>query len=686
MTLKNSFLISLKENAKRRAWVLVISLLMFFVYFPLTLTVTIVGALKHQELYPEPAFVLEKTYLEFLENNPFLGFLVGVLALVIAMQGFSYLYHKKKVDMYHSTPMKRGKRFGIIYLNGILIFVVSYLVNILLGFGSIAIFGDLSIAAVKAVFAGFGLNLILFLSIYNLAVIAVMMTGNLLVGLMGFGVFLLYEPVVRLIQNALCQTFFKTFVGRSEQWLNDKWLSPIYYYAWIMSDEELIWAAFFKLIVIVIVTGVIAFFLYQKRASEACGKALAFPKTKVFIKLFLVIPIGLIAALFFYQLAFESIAMGVAGLVLGVLFSNSLIEVIYEFDIKAIFRKKRELLGGLVLSLGIFLVFVFDVFGYDVYIPKAEKVASVGVSFRGMNSWNSYRDLKTGRYISTEDYQLEHIKLTDVETVLELAKNGITTSELKKSTARERLSSENDEDRYLWMVIRYNMKNGKTVYRQCMVPYNRPEQSALLDKIYLNKEFKEDAYQIYEEDFGKNMTQGAMFYQNGIDVEGILQEGKEKLIEDYKEDLAKQSFTDMLEELPCGEISISYSVPDKRYGGTYKFEFGYMVYPSFEKTIANLKNLGIQTDYQLLAENIGNIWLNNYREGEDIVLTEKEDIERVLENLYPENLYGYDGLGELLYDYIEAEVEFPDGQRHFRIKKGGLTKEQEERLKVENNY
>lgn len=675
MTLKNSFLISLKENVKRRAWVLVISLLMFFVYFPLTLTVTIIGALKQQELYPDPVFHLEKTYLGLLENNPFLGFLVGVLALVIAMQGFSYLYHKKKVDMYHSTPMKREKRFGIIYLNGILIFAASYLINIVLGFGVIALFGSLSLKVVKAVFAGFGLNLILFLCIYNLAVIAVMMTGNLLVGLMGFGVFLIYEPVVRFIHNGLCQTYFKTFVARADQWINNNWLSPIYYYAWIMSDEELIWAAFFKLILIAIVTGAIAFFLYQKRPSESCGKALAFPKTKVFIKLFLVIPFGIIAAVFFSQLALGSTAMGVAGLVLGVLFSNSLIEVIYEFDIKAIFRKKRELLYGLVLSLGVFLMFVFDVFGYDAYIPKAERVESVGVSFRGMNSWNSYRDLKTGRYTSTEDYQLEHIKITDVEPVLELAKNGV----------QEDTRNGYDQEEYIWMIIRYHMKNGKAVYRQCMIPYNRSEQRALLDKIYLNKEFKENAYQIYEEDFGKSITQGAIFYKNGIDVEGILQESQEKLIEDYKEDLAKQSFTDMLEELPCGEISISCSVRDKRYGGTYNFDFEYMVYPSFEKTIANLKTLGIQTNYQLLAENIGAITLNNYREGEEIVLTEKEDMERVLENLYPENLYGYEGLGALLYDYIEAEVELPDGRRDFRIKKGGLTKEQEERLKVDKN-
>ena len=42
-------------------------------------------------------------------------------AIISAMQGFLWLYNRKKVDMYGSQPISAVKRFRTIYVNGILI-------------------------------------------------------------------------------------------------------------------------------------------------------------------------------------------------------------------------------------------------------------------------------------------------------------------------------------------------------------------------------------------------------------------------------------------------------------------------------------------------------------------------------------------------------------------------------------
>ena len=49
--------------------------------------------------------------------------IVFVLAAVIGMQGFSYLFDRRKVDMYHSVPVSKNRRFAVVYVNGLFIYL-----------------------------------------------------------------------------------------------------------------------------------------------------------------------------------------------------------------------------------------------------------------------------------------------------------------------------------------------------------------------------------------------------------------------------------------------------------------------------------------------------------------------------------------------------------------------------------
>ncbi|HOO28347.1 MAG TPA: hypothetical protein PLU43_07765, partial [Lachnospiraceae bacterium] len=138
-------------------------------------------------------------------------FVTTGLAVLLAITGFAYLFSKKKVDLYHSIPVKREKLFMASYLSGILIYLGMYAVKT---------------AAVIMVAAGRGFftkeagmvylhtvlgNVIHFLLIYHVIIIAVMLTGNLLVSIAASGVLLLYGFIISQVLRELSSMYFCTY-------------------------------------------------------------------------------------------------------------------------------------------------------------------------------------------------------------------------------------------------------------------------------------------------------------------------------------------------------------------------------------------------------------------------------------------------------------------------------------------
>lgn len=58
--------------------------------------------------------------------------LIMLSAVIAAMEGYSYLYDRRKVDRFHSEPVSCRIRFFSIYLNGFKNFALPYLCSVLL--------------------------------------------------------------------------------------------------------------------------------------------------------------------------------------------------------------------------------------------------------------------------------------------------------------------------------------------------------------------------------------------------------------------------------------------------------------------------------------------------------------------------------------------------------------------------
>ena len=118
--------------------------------------------------------------------------LVTVVSVICAIQGFSYLYSRKKVDLYHSVPVKKSRRFAVIFTNGILICFVPYLVNLLLAMVIAWFSGGMDGHIFSKALIAAVLHLLLYLGIYGFAILAVMLTGNLVITVFATVIFLVY--------------------------------------------------------------------------------------------------------------------------------------------------------------------------------------------------------------------------------------------------------------------------------------------------------------------------------------------------------------------------------------------------------------------------------------------------------------------------------------------------------------
>ena len=135
MISKNSFWVSLKENNKRRIWLWILSAFTYLVVLP-TVTAMFISSYKTNnsyliEQYGESAGmarIRQETMNQLLQifngDNLLLLVIISGVAIVSGIQGFSYLYHKNKIDFYQAAPVKQSRRFLTIWLNGVLVYLI----------------------------------------------------------------------------------------------------------------------------------------------------------------------------------------------------------------------------------------------------------------------------------------------------------------------------------------------------------------------------------------------------------------------------------------------------------------------------------------------------------------------------------------------------------------------------------
>jgi hypothetical protein len=594
MTLKSLFFNLQKEDLKRRIWTIALFILVFFLGFP------VICALELGSSYTRTEVSYDMLLQLLGVNFGFASIFTIVCAIICGLSSFFYLHSKKKVDLFHSLPVRREFMFAVNFIDGLLIFIVPYIINVIACYVIIAINKLMTVQIFVESLKAIAINSLFFILIYTIVIIAVMLTGNLVVSCLGSGVFLSYGAILMALKEMYYSQFFSTYSGRNNSGSFLKVITPFYIYLDILNSEQISVFRLFKVMLVTIVLIAFALYLYKKRPSEAAGKAMSFQISKPIIKFLIVVPISLAGGIFFSNVSMRSkTAWYIFGLLFFAIIISIIIEMIYNFDVKSAFKKKREMVIALATVGIIASIFHFDLIKYDAYLPEKTDIASMSIAVDSLdNNINTYsyrNGYREYRYVNYVDFQLNRMELTDLEAGYALAELGVNN-----------ILDLNDYNNRINYTVKYNLKNGKEIYREYVA--NRDDSYELLKKIYSNIEYKEAHYPIYSTELSDITRIEFNDIINGASYK-VSKDDYADFIQIFKEDLNRITLDDIANHSPIATVSI----------GNENYDTNYYINDKYTNTITFLKEHGfntvssinnIESIYKIVASNL------NYNENE----------------------------------------------------------------------
>lgn len=570
-----------------------------------------------------------KEIMAFGDQFPLVTFVLFCGAVVMGIATFSYLHNKKQVDFYHSLPVKRGLQFAVHITTGILLPAVIYLIAVGMAVVVAASNGVVSGELLSAAISGYLANLMYYVLVYATVVLAVMMTGTIVASLLGSAVFFWYFLGLSGIVTAFC-----------ENWLDAYYYAAPSVWTQVLCKISPVWAVI-SAIAYGITPGKIAgsliatvlllaasFFLYQRRPSEAAGKTMAFPASMPVIKVLLVILFGMTGALFF-SAAKDSLGWMVFGAIAGVVISHCVIEVIYHSDFKKLFCHEKVMALCMTITLLICFSFYFDLFQFDRYVLKEDQVKEATINLY-QDWWVAYGfDGSSGVSQDGRDYLIEHGKVQNIPALLEIAQEGIRQMDI---------GDERDSyDQISPIIIRYTLKSGRKVYRQYHMSLEPVLEAA--DAIYMEPEMKRAIYPgltLALEEAAEHLAYCENWTTDAFSGVGLDQ--RKRIVEAYQEEMMAMSLSQRKKECPVGELLLisqrdyemiqeetkDWDYQYRSYASGYFNGYYYPIYPSFVKTLAALKDCGIEVGASLSPDHISNIQVHVYH---DILLDDEEAAE-----------------------------------------------------------
>ena len=595
MTSKTSFFNSLREDVRHRIWVPSLACVVFLlglIFSTLTIQDLSFQASTGIDSYLTARLVNQITCM--YDHKNFLLTIVAVTgAIICGMQGFSYLTSKCQLDFYHSLPLKREKFFLIRWCNGVLFYAVPALVFSVLSCIMLAAFGFFSAPVLFSVVTGFLHNLLIFLLVYHSAILACMVTGNILVSLGLLGIMFIYTFTITKLVPTFMSVYYDTYTNFSSglaEYLN--YLAP----GWLIIN--LFNAPTVGLYVFTIIFAAallaVSVLLYRMRSSEAAGKAIAFPRFRSVLRVLVVIPVALYIGLAFGQLAPGFSAFwSIFGLLVFLVLTHAILEVIFDFDIHSAFHHKKEMLACAVFCVAFTSVFLTDVLKLDEQIPSQHSVKAVYMDLPIDNDM-SYSALKSANYVALTSYREEHAFLAGDD--LDKAYDLLAYRSAVAQPLSEEVTDDKGEERYhnvLNLNVRFVKNNGQSEYRHFQFVLEDAE--AALGAVYDTATYKQGHYQILDpackDAFsGMTVTDAAdnMMVRESTHTNLFTAKETSEFIDVLQKDVSAFTYEQLTSEIPVARVDFS----NENTGANMQ----YYIYPYYTESIAWMKGKGIDFD------------------------------------------------------------------------------------------
>lgn len=620
MTSKSLFFKRFKQDFEQRIWLPVIFFLVGFVCLEFPLISGLDRYRRNTNVTPER--ITEYLMDDFFSPGSFFFWVSIAIAVIGAMSGYAYMHSAKKLDVYHSIPIKRRSLFIQQYVYGLVYYLVPTLLHVLICLGICKAKNALEPVVVIQALWFLLTQFLMFWMMYSIVIFAVCLTGNNVITLLMTALLSFLSMIVALLRSALMQSFFVTYYETEIFW-NFPAFSPghllckLFYnmldgygdfYAYASQVDMYV-----KMAVLALVYSGIALWLYGRRPTEAAGKTMAFPITEPIVKTIVVIPISiatgyLFEALFTYNNMYGWFMFGCA---FGFVISCPLMEAIFCKDIKALFRRPLQIVFNAVFLVVLVMVFRMDLFNYDSYLPKESEVESYAISLNCRDAVYA-----PGEYFHT----LNDMEIRGNESARKLIEKGVEITRPVRSMNGNRIVG---DAYYTSMIVKYRLKNGKEVCRNYILDLNNEETLKLLEDTVNDPQYKKGIYPVLNEDLGVRYGGAILEYITGEETIPLSEEQMQKFLATYREELLAVTFEEMttqepvaLMELALQEENEGYVDPevtmmetvqiaDAKYSAEliyYGTEGAYRIYPSCEKTLALLEEYGANIMVQIPVE------------------------------------------------------------------------------------
>lgn len=668
MTSKKSFWARFLRNNTSKIWLWVVSFITMLILYPGVMLVYF-NRISGMYTSDTPAGRKILDYNMNLAVCEAIGFrdnlIFIIMALVCAVGIFAYVNNRNKIDVLKSIPVSSGKQFASDYISGIVIVFVTFLFSIICTIILAAGWGYLPGTAIKQCLFMIVMNLLMFVFYYSVSVICIMLTGNIFVAVgltlvVGYGLDLyssrFYSFKYTFFNTAECSFVYgNTQIAPAVSFNENIWkLSNCKTFGEIF---KVVAPSLIHLVIGCAVLVPLAYLCYKKRPAEAINKAIYNRVFSLIVKVFVSVYVAIGVGDVIYGSSSESKSLMILATVLSGALIGMAFDALLAFDIKAVVRSWWSSLVGIIIAVFIVAVYMFDLAGYDQYIPSKDNVESYAVDMYTNGYADSFEKTldENGKIVecnwadNAQQY-LKHMYLTDVDAIARLSEIALEHNQYRDENISTTMS----------INVYYRRKNLPDVSRCIVLDSSDEETRRLLDRIVDTDEWRNGYYQFeYDRDTFLN-NRMKITYSNGIS-ENIVGADMKEILEAYEKDFAEFDFTKGVEDVPCGKICIR----------PYEYwMFSLPVYEDYENTLNLLKEDESYLSGRITSDDVTSIRITNYHnevwdenyqetygtyEGDSsvsIVVTEPEKIDDILENSYPNELSGFWGIVNTdLYSY-----------------------------------
>ncbi len=637
-----------------------------------------------------------------------------------AYHEFGYLHRRREIDFYHALPGTRRQLFFSRFINGLITVLVPYLSAVVIGLICSVLTGLGVKEMLSPVCAAVLLNGIIFLLIYSTAILAVMLTGRALTGILGMFILNGYFPLLSLLLTEIPSAWYRTYqsTGSSPFLTFLSELSPVTQTIRYMSvfDERFTMPFHYGALTAGFIFRVLAGFaaamaimlislkLYDLRQLEKAGEAMAFRGTEPVIRILLVF-FAAVGTMQFMKAIGSEIGWILFFTLAAVVIGHMIIELIYRADPKRVFRHKTEL-GAMVLIAAAFVLCVhFDVTGYDRYLPEENEIETAELHFYTFSNVYSLWEVDSSGEITcsyTESPEFWQDEDTDaafrgtytgspeIAAVRSVAQKGIDYNKaiIQKTAAAGKTRKEavpgEDDNNSVYVV--WHLKNGKAVSRRYNVPVREmhDEYAVLFD----SEEGREYMFPLLASGM-KEKIGSVRYEENNTAVRLPDKDSEKRILDAYLMDLRAMTMAEIEGKAPAALLQLgatpellqlfgldnraeeleSAARVDFQFGG--ELFFRYPVYESFSNTLSALESAGVRPG--ILKESLARVdafscggWGMD-RNGDESwfsgMADQAEDVE-IIRNylvLYAYsyyNMYGPETIGDLEITWSEAGREY----------------------------